>query len=519
MHGVIAAGSEPTAAAGAEVLRRGGNAADAAAAACFATAIGEPTLTSLAGGGIMLYRDAATGEVSLCDCFSDAPLLRPSDVANHDFHPKDLDFGPTTQRFYIGAGSAAVPGIIPGLCTMIERWGTLSVAEVVAPACRMLREGVPLGDYQGRAARLLEPIMTHTESGRSVFHTAGGRMIAAGDVFRLPQLADTLEALGAGPWRRCYDEVICAAMLEQFGPSQGGLLTERDLERYEVSFREPLTLRYRDAEVLTPSAPAMGGTMIAMMLKLLDGVEVAGMERFSADHVRRLCHAMATADMARTEGQAALEDERFDRWRRRFEAMSDEPHLSACVARGGGPSHTTHVSVIDAAGNAASVTFSFGEGNAHIIGDTGIMMNNLMGEEDLFPLGFGSAPPTERLPTMMSPTLMLRDNGDITVLGTGGANRIRTAIVQVISLLQDFGLGPRDAVAAARLHFEGGVLNAEVFELEDKGLFLEDLGPNKLVRFQEHSLFFGGVHMVQRLADGTLVGAGDPRRGGVCVVV
>jgi gamma-glutamyltranspeptidase/glutathione hydrolase len=518
MHGVIAGGSKATAEAGAEVLRRGGNAADAAAAACFATAVGEPTLTSLAGSGMMIYRDAATEEVTICDCFSDAPLLKPSDVEDLDFYPKDLDFGPTTQRFYIGAGAGSVPGIIPGLCTVLERWGTMDLADVVAPACKLAREGAMLGDYQGRAARLLEPILTHTESGRSVFHI-DGRMIRAGDRFKIPQLADTLEALAADDWRKTYEEVMVKPMLAQFSPEQGGLITRVDFDRFEIRFREPLALTYRDAAVLTPSAPATGGTMIALMLQLLDTVDVASLDFHSADHIRRLAHAMAVADAARAEGAAALSGERFEHWRGRFEAFSAEPHLSVCTADGGGPNHTTHVSVIDAEGNAAAMTFSYGEGNAHIIANTGIMMNNLMGEEDLFPDGFGSAPPGERLPTMMSPTLMLDDDGNITVMGTGGANRIRTAIVQVLSLLADRGMAPTPAVAAPRVHFEGGVLNAEVYEMEDRGLWLEDLGPNKLVRFPEMNLFFGGVHMVQRLADGTLRGTGDPRRGGVCIVV
>jgi gamma-glutamyltranspeptidase/glutathione hydrolase len=228
---------------------------------------------------------------------------------------------------------------------------------------------------------------------------------------------------------------------------------------------------------------------------------------------------MATADAARKQGARALTDDGFSHWRRHFERLASSASLRACLADGGGSNDTTHVSAIDAAGNAAAVTFSYGEGNGHIIGDTGIMMNNLMGEEDLFPDGFGSAPPGQRLPTMMSPTIVLADNGDITVMGTGGANRIRTAIVQVISLLIDRGMAPNDAVAAARIHFEGGVLNAEVMDMPDRGAALATLDAHKLVRFPEHSLFFGGVHLVQRLADGTLRGAGDPRRGGVCVVV
>jgi gamma-glutamyltranspeptidase/glutathione hydrolase len=172
------------------------------------------------------------------------------------------------------------------------------------------------------------------------------------------------------------------------------------------------------------------------------------------------------------------------------------------------------VSVLDAAGNAAAVTFSFGEGNGSIVGDTGIMMNNLMGEADLHPDGFGRTPTGTRLSTMMSPTILLDDDGGITVLGTGGANRIRSAIVQVVSLLVDRRYDAERAVAAPRLHYEDGVLNAEVMEMSDGGKVLEQLGARELVRFDERSLFFGGVHLVRRAGDGTLSGAGDPRRGG-----
>ncbi|MEQ9323555.1 MAG: gamma-glutamyltransferase, partial [Polyangiaceae bacterium] len=152
VQGVIAAGSAPTADAGAEVLDEGGNAVDAAVAACFATAVGEPTLTSLAGGGMMIHRVGATGKVTICDFFSDAPRMGLRDLKEPDFFAIDLDFGPTTQQFHIGAASAAVPGVIPGLCEALDKWGTKPLAEVVAPACRMLREGYHQGPYQGFAA-------------------------------------------------------------------------------------------------------------------------------------------------------------------------------------------------------------------------------------------------------------------------------------------------------------------------------------------------------------------------------
>ncbi|MBW2456377.1 MAG: gamma-glutamyltransferase [Deltaproteobacteria bacterium] len=516
MHGIIACGSEPTAQAGAEILERGGNAADAAVAACFATATGEPTLTSLAGAGIMIYRSAATGEVTVCDFVSDTPRLG-HDVDGLDFFGVDLDFGATTQRFYIGAGSAAVPGAIPGLCEVLERWGTLSFAEVIAPACRLLREGVEIGEYQGRCAQLLTPILTHNEGGRAVFAPLG-RMVQAGDHFALPQLADTLEAMAAVGWRKHYEQVLCKAMIDQFGPDVGGVLTPEDFASYRVRFREPLRLRYRDNTVLTVPPPAAGGPMIAMMLRLLEGVELGSLEPYGVEHTRVMCHVMTVADEARSEGAEALTDRRFPHWQERLAELRRDEAL-AVPSRTGGPSSTTHVSVIDEQGNAAAVTVSYGEGNAFMIADSGIMMNNLMGEEDLFPDGFGSAPRGVRLATMMSPTMLLSDDGGVTVLGTGGANRIRTAIVQVVSWLTDYGWSAERATSAPRMHYEDGVLHVEVGEMADDGDALTALGAKQLVRFPTHSLFFGGAHLARRSGDGALDGAGDPRRGGTCRIV
>lgn len=515
MRGVIAAGSGPTADAGAEILRAGGNAVDAAVGACFATSVGEPTLTSLAGGGMMIHR-SSSGEVHVCDFFSDAPRRTNDSVDNLDFFGVDLDFGPTTQRFMIGAGSAAVPGVIPGLCEVLEKWGTFALADAIAPACRMMRDGCVLGPYQGFAARLLEPILTHSESGRSVFAPTG-RMITAGDRFRLPQLADTLEGLAAGDWRKFYRDVVGGAMLEQFGPSHGGLLEAEDLDAYQVIFREPLELRYRHSRVLTMPPPAAGGPMIAMMLRLIGG-RPFGCKPGTREYARIMANAMTVADESRGQGTSALDDAHFPGWQKRFNGLCDGDRLTK-VAGGPAAEGTTHVSVIDADGNAAAITFSYGEGNAHIIGDTGIMMNNLMGEEDLFPAGFGSAPPGVRLPTMMSPTLVLDDSGAVDVMGTGGANRIRTAIVQVIALLEDFGYDAQAASSAPRIHYENGVLNAETFEMDDGGDCLANLGADKYVRFPEPNLFFGGVHLVQRGPVGELSGGGDPRRGGVYRVV
>jgi gamma-glutamyltranspeptidase/glutathione hydrolase len=382
----------------------------------------------------------------------------------------------------------------------------------------MMREGSELGPYQGRAARLLEPILTHTASGRSVF-APSGRMIAQGDRFQLPQLATTLEGLAASDWRDFYESKLVTAMLEQFGPDRGGLLTREDFDRYQVIFRKPFERDYAGNSLHTNPPPAAGGVMIAMMLSLLDGIRQENLLRGSYAQLKALSCAMAVADEARPEGADALHADRLEHWRTRFEGMrggelSAPPSIPA-------RSCTTHVSVLDDAGGAASVTFSYGEGNAHIIGDSGIMMNNLLGEEDLFPGGFDSAPCGGRLPTMMSPTLIDDHAGGLTVMGTGGANRIRTAIVQVVSLLCDHGTDAGEAVSAPRVHYEDGVLNAERFDPSQQASeqVLASIGARQVVRFDEPNIFFGGVHLVRRDASGSFSGAGDPRRGGCFRVV
>ncbi len=510
MPGVIAAGSIPTAEAGAAVLAAGGNAVDAAVAACFAVNAGEPTLTSLAAGGVMMHRDGATGAVTVVDCFADAPPLRAEEVEGYDFDAIELDYGPVKQVFHIGAGSAAVPGILPGLLDAAERWGSLPLSDLVAPACRMLREGAIIGPAQARLARLLEPILVREAATRAIF-APGGRYLAAGHRFVNPALAETLEALAAGGGRAWYDAELCPAMARDFGPAAGGLFTAEACAGYRVELRDPLTVKWRGHTLHLMPPPAVGGGMIGLMLDLLSDGPPPDVR--SAHGLRRLAAAMAVADGARRD--AALGPDAREALRRRFNGLVAGKAPLGAPRMGGGPPSTTHVSAIDGAGNACAITFSHGESNGRLIGESGIVMNNLLGEEDLHPEGFGKAPVGERLATMMSPTLMQGPGGGLVALGTGGANRIRTALLQAVVRLAGFDDDVRAAIDAPRMHFEGGTLSLEVFEGHPPlaGLARE------VVEFAAPHLFFGGVHTARMAADGALDGAGDARRGGVCRVV
>ena len=180
---------------------------------------------------------------------------------------------------------------------------------------------------------------------------------------------------------------------------------------------------------------------------------------------------------------------------------------------------TTHISVIDRDGNAASASLSNGEGNGSIVGNFGFMLNNMLGEEDLSPEGLGTWRERVRLSSMMAPTIILHPDGTVIALGTGGSNRIRTAILQVAVNLLDHGMSLEDAVAAPRLHLEKcGTLSFEPGLREAAQaafLALED----KAHAWPAPNLFFGGVHAARRFGEGGVEGAGDPRRGGVASVV
>ncbi len=513
---MVAAGAPGTARVGAEILRAGGNAVDAAVAASFATSAYEPALTSLAGGGVMLVIDGASGEASLVDFFPDAPGCgsdaRRSEL---DFVPVSLDFGSARQVFHIGRASATVPATLLGLATAHRRFGRMPMAELVSPAAEALRQGAEVDAFQARAIRLLAPILQHSEGVRRIF-APHGEPIGAGSVLANPALAELLETAAEAGFEAHHREVLAPLLLAEFGVDAGGRLTATDIDHLRVRVVPPLRSRYRGATVLTTPRPAQGGTSVSLMLALLEEIDLCAAGRGSPGHLAALAAAMRTVNEARASPADPLEPGRLAGWRARCRALLHGDGASSTAA-GGGRGETTHISVIDRVGNAASVTLSYGESCGYALGDTGLVLSNFMGEEDLHPRGFDGTQPGERLPTNVCPTAVISERG-LAVLGSGGANRIRSAICQAVVNLVEFGMAPQPAVAAGRLHVEGGVVHAETFDLPDASRVLARIAHgDEVVVFPEPSLFFGGVHLAVRHEDGAVSGAGDPRRdGAVC---
>ncbi|MDP6831133.1 MAG: gamma-glutamyltransferase [Alphaproteobacteria bacterium] len=515
-RGAVAAGDSHTANAAGDVLADGGNAFDAVLAGLFTACIAEPVLCSLGGGGFLLAQPGperggvqGTGDAVLYDFFCQTPgRLLPVDEL--EFLPVHADFGSAQQEFHIGMGAVAVPGLVAGAFAIHADLCTLPMARLVEPAVALARGGVALASLQSFILEAVAPIMQWSAESRALYDSPSRpeATLRPGETLALPALAELLEALareGAGLFYRGeVAQAIAAANRDC-----GGAVSLDDLESYRVVRRLPLTRRFGEVEIMGNPAPSSGGPLLAFTLGLLAETELG----LGTEYVRQLAVAMELTDQAR---RAAGLNHGSDQ--ARVASLLSEPfmaeYLEQMPGRAGKTGGTTHISVVDRMGNAAALSVSNGEGCGHILPIGNVMLNNMLGEEDLNPNGFFQWQANSRITSMMSPTLVRRKNGGTLALGSGGSNRIRSAILQVLLNHLCLGMSLEDAVTAPRihmdrqlLHLEGGHDGAAVRQLA------AEFPAHQI--WPERNFFFGGVHGAAFDPDSdNFTAAGDPRRGG-----
>ncbi len=525
MKGIIAGGDKQTIAAGEEILAQGGNAIDAAIAAVFASFVAESVMTSIGGGGIALVGDIKTNTAKVYDFFVNMPSKAPH--ASMDFHPVTSDYGPAQDQLYIGRASTAVPGIVQGLCKLSQEHGTLPLKTLVEPAIRMAKNGVELSPSQEYVIDFLQPIFEDTPEVNAIFKKPDGTDWKAGEINTFHELADDLTQI-AEDGARAFQTGSVAQAIAADQARYGGLITPEDLANYKIRLLDPIRIPYRDYELLFPAMPSTGGGLIAFALKLLESVNLGKMEHLGSDHIRVLAEAMRLTNTARPvwDTVPSSEEERIERFLGNDHVRVYQEKLGQILAGAEPPSeplfpktpnNTTHISVVDAAGNFVGVTTTAGEFSGYLPEGTGIHMNNMLGEADLHPQGFHKLAPGERLTTMMSPTVLLKNGQPQMVLGSGGSSRLRSAILQAIVNVIDFGLPLEEAVHRPRIHFGAGTLQLEGGIPEERAQALEKLGYS-INRWEGLNMFFGGTHVVA-LIDGAWVAVGDRRRGGAGSVV
>ena len=468
-RGAISCGSALTAHVGAEVLEAGGNAVDAAVAAAFASTVTEPGVSSLGGGGFLLVR-TPDGTSRLLDFFTSVPGGPTGEVET-----VTVTYAGATQDFHVGNATVAVPGCLDGFLQAHRTYGRLPLAQVVAPAVALARDGIRLEPAQAHAMALIEGVLMLTAESRSRM-APDGALLGAGEFFVDAEYARFLQRIADGEVTGIADLVDAFATLMPAGP-----VTADDLRDYRVVDRDPLVAPIRSGTITTNPLPSLGGSIVAHVLGDL------------ADESHPSPAAIAEA-LAETTAWLKAQ-------------------VSGPVAAAG----TTHISVVDADGLCAALTLSNGVGGGVFLPGTGMHLNNMMGEDDLHPGGSAAAIPGERIRSMMAPAIVDHDGGML-VLGTGGSERIRSALTRVITLLLGGDADLAGAVEAPRVHVDNrGIIQVEPGLSESHVADLAALGP--VSSWPERHFYFGGVNAVQVTGDGRLQAHADPRRGGAAIVL
>lgn len=451
------------------MLASGGNAVDAAVAAAFASTVSEPGVSSVGGGGFLLVR-TADGRSRLLDFFTSVPsgpAGEPETVT--------VVYSGSTQDFHAGCATVAVPGCLDGFLTAHRTWGTLPLADVVSPAAIHARDGIRLEPAQAHAMALIEPVLMLTAQARARM-APRGVLLGAGEMFHDEELADFLQRVADGEIAGVVDLAAEFATLMPDGP-----LTAADLTTYEVIERDPLVQAIRSGTITTNPLPSLGGSIVAHVLGDLAGDE---------------------HPQPRAIAEALVETTAW---------------LKAQVSGPASSAGTTHISVVDREGMSAALTLSNGVGSGVILPGTGVHLNNMMGEDDLHPGGVAAAIAGERIRSMMAPSIVDFSGGAL-VLGSGGSERIRSAMTRVITLLLAGDADLAGAVEAPRVHVDNrGMIQVEPGVSEEQLAALANFG--KLNQWPERHFYFGGLNAVQVTADGELVAHADPRRGGAAIVL
>ncbi len=505
MHdkGIVASGHELVSGTAAEIMRAGGNAFDAVVAAGFASAVAEQTLTSLGGGGLLLGWSEKQHQPVFFDFFVDTPGLgRRCDFTPH-FFPVTVNFSGTAQDFSVGMGSVAVPGTLKGLLHTHNRLGYMDLKDVLAPAKALAREHI-LNKQQAHFLHLLYPIMTLAEDGKKIYEP-NGTYLQAGNSVKNPECADFIDQVAEDRGRNFYFGDIARSIDRDMREGKG-YLSKEDLAQYRVVERAPLTLPYCNYQLCTSAEPSMGGTLLGLSLGLTEKLGLQGIKWGSGVYLKRMVDLMRQVETLREDGISTPHAlKQFLDNEQKYMVATEKIRM---FSRG-----TTHISISDRHGNCASMTCSNGEGSGYFAPGTGVMLNNMMGEDDLHPHGFHTGLPGKRVGSMMSPSLLLKDGRVRLVIGSGGSKRIRTSMSQVLSQIVEFKRTLLEAVSAPRLYWDGEVVQVEPgFSVQSIEALSEVVRVNE---WDRQDVYFGGVHGVVPGVEGV----GDQRRGGAVEIV
>lgn len=559
-NGMVATSCPYATMAGLETLRAGGNAIDAVAVVQFVLTFTEPYASGIGGGLFCMYYNAETGGVVYLDGREEAPRAFSSDAF------LDAEGRPLPFPVRASCGNAVgVPGTPAAIARLLKEHGTLSLEEAVAPAARIARHGMVVTQpFEQNLDRNWERIQRHPATA-ALFAREDGTPLRAGDLFRNPKLADTLELIGRDGVGAFYTGPIAEDIVKAVrgDPNGAGVMTPEDLSNYRAVYREPVSVDYRGYQVVGANMPSSGGASLGLMLGILEAKDFASAPNGSPDAVELLANAqnlafadrnqyMADADFVNVPVAGLLDP---DYARRRAGLIAAGRAVPVPVAPGApdgaggrenandqeatkGPS-TTHFTIVDRHGNVASVTSTIEQhfGSGLLAPGRGFLLNNELTDFDAVPrdaqghlvanapeggwkprrTALGTDADTEggkRPRSSMTPTIVLKDGKPFLALGSPGGSRIIGTVLNALVNVLDHGMDVQQAVNAPRVIARNGPVELEAplyrdqalrKELEARGFEVSDVGST------------GSVQAVLIGEDGWLRGAADPRRAGLVV--
>jgi gamma-glutamyltranspeptidase/glutathione hydrolase len=509
-----------------EVLKRGGNAIDAAVTAAFSLAVTQPRSGNIGGGGFMLISSEKLNEVVAIDYREKAPGNATVDM----FLDKNGNADKEVSRYsHLAAG---VPGTVAGLAMALEQYGSINLKEAMAPAIKLAEEGFVVTPRFSNGLKKKEKMLKKWDSSKKIFYKADGSYYEPGDLFVQKDLAATLSRISQNGIKEFYEgrtaELLVAEMVKH-----GGLITMDDMKNYSPGFRTPVHGNYRGYDIYSMSPPSSGGAHVVQILNILEGYPISEYGHNSAQTIHLMTEAMKRAYADRS---LYLGDEDFIKvplkglTSKKYaaslrEGIDTKKATPSSTIAPGKPlpyesNETTHFSIVDKFGNGVSNTYTinFSYGSGIVVEGAGFLLNNEMddfsakpGVPNAYGLIGGEAnkiEPNKRMLSSMSPTIVKNGDKNFLVTGSPGGSRIITTTLQVIMNVIDHGLNIQSAVAAPRIHhqwmpdqlrIEAGISPDTIKKLQDMG---HEVKKKKAM---------GAIQSIM-ISDDTMYGGADPRR-------
>jgi gamma-glutamyltranspeptidase/glutathione hydrolase len=529
-HGIVVAAHPLAAKAGLDILKKGGNAIDAASAAALALGVVTPAFCGIGGGGFALIRLAQEDKAIFVDYRERAPGTAKEEMFRLSRNGKVV-----RSENSVGYRAVAVPSCVAGHSFMLEKFGNISLKDVLEPAAQYARRGFKVSKVMADVLNASVSKLRSFKISSAIYLRRGGKPFHSGDRIRLKDLANSLNSIANNGPREFYDGSI-AKKIYQDVASNNGLLSQGDLGNFRPTVREPVRGTYKNFEIISAPPPSSGGVIILQTLNMLENYRLKELSHNSTQALHLISEALIRSyancrpkicdpDFSEVPADSLISKD-FAR-----DLSSTITLDAASVASGvadlpkAPTSSTSHLSVIDREGNAVALTESvecyFGSGV--VVPRTGILLNDTMHDFDPRPgqpnsVGAGKIPMSS-----MCPTIVMKDGKPLLAAGSAGATRIVSSTFQTVLNILEFGMSVEEAVAAPRIHTQDRLVQAEsriphesVNGLRSMGHVVQVKHPSDVSRITH--LYFGGVHAAFVRPDSSeLEGGADPRRQGAAL--